>query len=251
MERVLVMSSKRPLSLITFDIDDTLYASTDFARLARENALKAMIAAGLEVTLEQAAAELDEVVAEFSSNDERQFDRLLERLPKTCSSGYNPIMLVAIGVAAYHDTIHESFMPYEDGVEAFKRLSTRGFSLGVVTQGRTIKQAEKIARLRILPYLHKRAIFFSDQLGISKASPKFYRRAAEIFSADPRHCMHVGDRPDRDIDSANTAGWITVLNRRSGRYHERPGATPPAHEIQNFWDFIELIENGYEPKQPN
>ena len=34
---------KHPLSLITFDIDDTLYASTDFARLARENAMTAMI----------------------------------------------------------------------------------------------------------------------------------------------------------------------------------------------------------------
>src|ERR1043165_5606663 len=201
------MSSKRPLSLITFDIDDTLYASTDFARLARENALKAMIAAGLDVTLQRAAEELDEVVAEFSSNDEKQFDRLLERLPKTCANGYNPLVLVAIGVAAYHDTIHESFMPYEDGVEAFKRLSAGGFALGVVTQGRTIKQAEKVARLRILPYLHKRAIFFSDKLGISKSSPKFYRRVAAEFGAEPKHCMHVGDRPDRDIDSANTAGW--------------------------------------------
>ncbi|HLX63891.1 MAG TPA: HAD family hydrolase [Planctomycetota bacterium] len=242
--------SKHPLALITFDIDDTLYASTDFARLARENALKAMIATGLNVSLDQAAAELDEIVAEFTSNDEKQFDRLLERLPKSCSCDFNAAVLVAIGVAAYHDTIHESFMPYEDGVEAFKRLHARGFALGVATQGKTIKQAEKIARLRILPFLHKRAIFFSDQLGISKSSPKFFRRAAEMFGADPRTCMHIGDRPDRDIDPPNTAGWLTVLNRRSGRYHARPGATPPAHEIQNFWDFIELIEKGYEPKEP-
>ena len=242
------MSSKHALSLITFDIDDTLYASTDFARTARDNALKAMISAGLDLPFKDAVAELDEVVAEFSSNDEHHFDRLLERIPKKALCGFNPAILVAIGVAAYHDTIHESFSPYEDGVEAFKRLHALGFALGVITQGRTVKQAEKVIRLRILPYLHKRAIFFSDQIGISKSSPKFYNKASELFGADPKNCMHVGDRPDRDIDPANSAGWLTVLNRRSGRYHQRPGATPPAHVIQNFWDFVDLIEKTYKPK---
>ena len=241
------MLLKRPLNLITFDIDDTLYASTDFARLARENALKAMIGAGLSLSLEDATRELDEVVSEFSSNDIHHFDRLLQRLPQNCLSGNNPAILIAIGVAAYHDTIHESFQPYEDGVEALKRLHSKGFALGVVSQGFTVKQAEKVVRLRILPYLNKRALFFSDQLGISNSSPKFYKKVAETFGVDPHTCMHVGDRPDRDIDPANAQGWITVLNRRSGRYHLKPGATPPAHAIQNFWDLIEIIEKNYEP----
>lgn len=241
------MSSKHPLSLITFDIDDTLYASTDFARLARENALKAMISGGLAMTLEDASRELDDVVSEFSSNDVHHFDRLLRRIPQSCLSGFNSAILIAIGVAAYHDTIHDSFSPYEDGVEALKRLHAKGYALGVISQGYTVKQAEKLVRLRILPYLNKRAIFFSDQMGISKSSPKFYKRSAEAFGVNPKACMHVGDRPDRDIDPANSEGWITVLNRRSGRYHLKPGATPPAHVIQNFWDLIEIIDNGYEP----
>lgn len=241
------MATKHPLSLITFDIDDTLYASTDFARMARENALKSMIAAGLDIKLDEAKTELDEVVSEFTSNDIRHFDRLLDRIPKRCLNGFNPSILIAAGVAAYHDTIHDSFQPYEDGVECLKRLHGMGFALGVISQGLTVKQAEKVVRLRILPYLNKDAIFFSDQLGISKSSPKFYSKAAEIFGADGLYCMHIGDRPDRDIDPANKAGWLTVLNRRSGRYHQRPGETPPAHTIQNFWDFLEIIEKGYEP----
>ena len=239
--------SKHPLRLITFDIDDTLYASTDFARTARENALRAMIGAGMQIEFKDIAAELDEVVSEFSSNDEHHFDRLLKRIPSKSLAGFNPAVLIAIGVAAYHDTIHDSFRPYEDGVEAFKALHAKGFTLGVISQGRTVKQAEKVVRLRILPYLGTRAIFFSDQIGISKSSPKFYSKAAEQYGADPRQCMHVGDRPDRDIDPANAAGWFTVLSRRSGRYHQRPGATPPAHVIQNFWDFVDVIEKNYMP----
>ncbi|HEY3321422.1 MAG TPA: HAD family hydrolase [Planctomycetota bacterium] len=242
------MPEKQPLSLITFDIDDTLYSSTDFARLARENALKGMIQAGLKVDFNTAAGELEEVVTEFTSNDPHHLDRVLQRLPQAALDGINPAVLVAAGVVAYRDTVHTSLVPYEDAVEAFKRLKAAGFRLGVVTQGLTVKQAEKIVRLKILPYLDKRAVFFSDQVGTSKSNPKFFLRAAERFDVRPSACMHVGDRPDRDIDPANKAGWLTVLNRRSGRYHERPGVTPPAYTIHNFWDFIEIIERDFEPR---
>jgi putative hydrolase of the HAD superfamily len=239
--------SKQKIALITFDIDDTLYSSTEFSNLARENSLKAMIQAGLKMDLKKAVAELHEVVGEFTSNDEHHFDRLLQRLPPEHLAGINPAILVATGVAAYHDTVHDSLVPYEDALEAFKRLHAAKFRLGVISQGYTVKQAEKLVRLRILPFVDPRAIFFTDQLGMSKSNPKFYQRAAEMLRLAPKDCIHVGDRPDRDIDPANQAGWITILNRRSGRYHERPGATPPAHVIQNFWDLIEIVEKAFEP----
>jgi putative hydrolase of the HAD superfamily len=239
--------AKRRLSLLTFDIDDTLYSSTDFAQQARENALKAMIAAGLKVDFKTVSAELDEVVAEFTSNDPQHLDRVLQRLPPETLCGINPAILVASGMVAYHDTVHESLVPYEDAVDAMKRLQQQGYRLGVVSQGVTIKQAVKLVRMRILPYIERSAIFFSDQMATSKANPKFFQRAAERLKAPAKECMHIGDRPDRDIDPANRAGWITVLNRRSGRYHERPGQTPPAYTIHNFWDLLEIIERDFEP----
>jgi putative hydrolase of the HAD superfamily len=241
------MAAKRPLSLITFDIDDTLYSSTDFARLARENALKAMIQAGLKVDFKIAAAELDEVVSEFTSNDQHHLDRMLQRLGPAALDGINSAVLVAHGVVAYHETVHESLKPYEDALEAFKRLHSIGYRLGIVSQGLTIKQAEKLVRLRILPYVDRQAIFFSDQLAMSKSNPKYFQRAAERCKAQPGQCMHIGDRPDRDIDPANNAGWLTVLNRRTGRYHERPGISPPAYTIHNFFDLIEIIEKEFVP----
>jgi len=239
------MAGKRPLSLITFDIDDTLYSSTDFARLARENAIKAMLGAGLKSDFATVSAELDEVVSEFTSNDAHHLDRVLQRLGPDAINGVNTAILVAHGVVAYHETVHQSLKAYEDAIEAFKRLHASGFCIGIVSQGVTIKQAEKLVRMRILPYVDKRAIFFSDQLAMSKSNPKFFIRAAERMKAKPTQCMHVGDRPDRDIDPANNAGWLTVLNRRTGRYHERPGISPPAYTIHNFWDLIEIIEKEF------
>ena len=59
--------------------------------------------------------------------------------------------------------------------------------------------------------------------------------------------MSFFPRPDRDIDPANKAGWLSVLNRRSGRYHERPGVTPPAYVIHIFGDLLEIIERDFKP----
>ena len=241
------MAAKLPLALITFDIDDTLYSTSDFVRLARENSLKAMLGMGLAMDLEAALCELNEVVQEFTSNDEHHFDRLLQRLPKAALGGVNPAILIAAGVAAYHDTVHNQLRPYEDVLEGVRILKEKGFRLGALSQGYSVKQAEKLVRLRILPFLDQRAIFLTDQVGMSKANAKFYKHAAQSLGLQPEHCMHVGDRPDRDIDPANAAGWITVLNRRSGHYHDRPGATPPAHTVHNFWDLTEILDKDFRP----
>ena len=77
------------LEAIFFDIDDTLYSTSEFARRAREAAVDAMIAGGVSVSREELLAELDEVVKEFSSNYEHHFDKLLQRLPRRATKGVN------------------------------------------------------------------------------------------------------------------------------------------------------------------
>jgi len=241
------MADRRPLALITFDVDDTLYSTTDFVRVARENSLKAMLAAGLDIDLDAVRAELNEVVSEFTSNDEHHFDRLLQRIPPHCLGGINPAILIAAGVAAYRDTVVHNLVPYEDVHEGIRRLHELGFRLGVASHGLTVKQAEKLVRLRVLQYLDKQALFFNEQLGMSKSNPKFFVRLAASLQLKPEQCLHVGDRPDRDVDPANAAGWVTVLNRRSGRYHQMVGETPPAYTIHNFWDLTEVVERDFRP----
>ena len=68
------------LRAVLFDIDDTLFSTTHFARVARRNAIRAMIRAGLDVPEDEALRELEEVISEFSSNYEHHYDQLLKRL---------------------------------------------------------------------------------------------------------------------------------------------------------------------------
>ena len=67
------------LRAIFFDIDDTLYSTSEFAELARRNAIESMRAHGFRMATEDAMRELHEVIQEFSSNYEQHFDKLLLR----------------------------------------------------------------------------------------------------------------------------------------------------------------------------
>ena len=234
------------LSAIFFDIDDTLYPSTEFTRRARERSVNAMIEAGLNVTREEGLAALGELIQEHGSNYEHHYDALLQRFPEERYAPVNRSMIVAAGVVAYHDTKFRDLSPYEDATEVIRLLAESGqVRLGIISAGTSIKQAEKIVRLGLAPYFDPAAIFITDQMSINKLNPLLYTRACETLGAAPRQCMHVGDNPLGDVDPANKAGLVTILHRRGGKYASVKGKTQPAHTVDNFWDLLDILEREY------
>jgi putative hydrolase of the HAD superfamily len=235
----------RKLSAIFFDIDDTLYSTSEFARRARANSIDAMIAAGLRMDRETLLAELDEVIAEFSSNYGQHFDKLLSRLPKEAVEGLNPAILVASAMVAYHDTKFRELAPYPDAVELLRDLAQTKLIVGVISAGLAIKQAEKVVRLKIGRYMSSNAIFISDQIGISKPNPKLYLRACQSVGVAPAEAMYVGDNPPNDIDPPKSLGMIAVLNRRSGKYAQIASRMTPDYEISSFQRLREILRSDF------
>ncbi|MBX3460390.1 MAG: TIGR02253 family HAD-type hydrolase [Planctomycetes bacterium] len=233
------------LRAIFFDIDDTLYSTSEFAALARRNAIENMRAHGFRMATEDALRELAEIVAEFSSNYEHHFDKLLRRVPKHYWEGINETILVAAAVVGYHETKFRELRPYEDAVDVLRLLRDQtDLKLGVITSGLALKQAEKLVRLGVVGLFDENGIFISDELGISKPNPKLWLKACNAFGARPSECMYIGDRPRMDVDPCNRIGMITVLNKRSARSYE-PGETQPDYEIHNFFDLLDFLRNRF------
>jgi putative hydrolase of the HAD superfamily len=233
------------LKAIFFDIDDTLYSTYEFSEMARENAIKAMINAGLRMSQEELRQELDEIVHEFSSNYEHHFDKLLMRIPRRFYKGINAAVLIAAGVVAYHDTKFRHLNAYDDALEVLKLLYNSDLILGIITAGITIKQSEKLIRLKVMPYMTPSAIFISDQIGISKPNVKLYQRACSDLNIRPSESMYIGDNPRNDIDPPNQIGMVTVRNCRSSRYLDQESDTEPDYEIHNFWDLLDILREDF------
>jgi len=233
------------LDAVFFDIADTLYSTSIFADTARRNAVDAMSALGLKVGREECIRELREVIQEFTTNYDKHFDKLLSRLPAKATEGMNPALVVAAGVVAYHETKYRDLKAYEDALELLEALSRTAVIRGIITAGLTLKQAEKIIRLRIYEYLTPRAIFITDQIGISKPNPKLYEKCLQALDLEPGRCMYVGDNPTHDIDPPRTIGMITVRHRRSGRFADVHGLQPPDFEVRDFRELRALLRDRF------
>jgi putative hydrolase of the HAD superfamily len=241
------VSTKEPLlDIILFDIDDTLYSTTAFSLSARSNAIQAMIEVGLEIELEQGVLELAEVVVEFSSNYGRHFLRLLDRLGPEASAGRNPAVLIAAGVVAYHRTKESDLWILPDVHQALDRLHHMGVRLGVISAGLHVKQAEKLIRLDALRFFDPGAIFFTDQMGVSKPNPKLYDHTCAQLGVDPTRAMYVGDRRAHDSTPAGSIGMATVhYTGAHGKYEGEAGETEPHHTLSDLRDLIDILRDDY------
>ncbi len=235
----------RPLDAIFFDIDDTLFSTSVFADKARRAAIDAMIAVGLRSDRETLQRELQEVLVEFSSNYGNHFDKLLLRLPPEDSADLNPALIVAAGVVAYHETKWSEFKVYDDVYEVLGWLADRKLVRGIISAGLSIKQAEKIIRLKIYEFLSPNAIFITEQVGINKPNPKVYLRALKELGLEPERAMYVGDHPSHDIDPSNDIGMTTVRIRRSGKHSEATGRSSPDFEVRDFYGLRKILREEF------
>lgn len=233
------------LSAILFDVDDTLYSTTQFAALARQRAVEAMVRQGLRLPVSEVRRELLEVIAEFTSNYGGHFDKLLLRLPPASYAGVNRALLIAAGIMAYHATKAE-LQPFPDVLPFLRRVHEQGdVVLGVITHGLELKQAEKLLLLGVVPYLHPGAIFISDQVGISKPNPKLYQRACSAMGLVPSEVMYVGDNPLHDVDPVNSVGMLPVRLHRDNRFEGVSGRTKPRYEIRTFDELVPVLEKDF------
>ncbi|MBX3472739.1 MAG: HAD-IA family hydrolase [Planctomycetes bacterium] len=233
------------LDAIFFDVDDTLFSTSEFAEKARFASCAAMHRAGLKLEPQVLMDELREVVSEFSSNYDHHFDQLLRRIPKRHYKGVNPAIILAAAVIAYHDTKIRELVPYADAIRLLEDLARLDLVRGIISNGLTIKQAEKLLRLGVYPYLTPTAIYISEQIGINKPNVKLYRRACSDLNLKPSRCVYVGDHPTRDIDPANTLGMITVRLRSGGRHDGAPGQTAARHEVRDYEELRAILVQQY------
>ena len=239
-------SGSPALDIVLFDIDDTLYSTTVFSERARRAAIRAMIERGLLVEEEEGMTELGEVVAEFSSNYGNHFERLLDRLGPERYPKRNPAVLVAAGVVAYHSTKRDGLEMLPDVQSVLLRLYSARIRLGVVSAGLHVKQAEKLVRLDAVQYFDPTAIFFTDQMGISKPNPKLFLKACKAAGVPPARALYVGDRPTHDVAPAAAAGLKTVLyTGASGKYCGKDVDVRPDHAMADMRELVPTLRHTY------
>ena len=135
---------------------------------------------------------------------------------------------------------------WKDTVSTLEALKKRGIKLGMLTNGGSASQRDKLSNTpEIIPYFDK--ILIGGDLPAQKPHKIAYHAICEALDVTPREAIYVGDHPTNDVEGSKLAGltavWIPYVKPFPS------GVTPPDYEIAALSDLLPLIERLNEENQ--
>ena len=122
--------------------------------------------------------------------------------------------------ALYQD--HRAPVP---GARRFLAVAHARARVVVVTNNLVEEQQEKLAFLRLTPFVHD--LVTSEELGVSKPDPRFFAAALERSSLDRQEVVVLGDSFESDVVGARLSGLAVVWFNRFGARTPRTERRPP------------------------
>jgi FMN phosphatase YigB (HAD superfamily) len=116
-----------------------------------------------------------------------------------------------------------ALVPDSTLLAACELLSLEQCATAVVTDGPVAREAEIIKAAYPVSASHL-SLFTSGLVGVNKFQPEYYAKLAETLATETQRVLVVGNRLDKDIHPARTAGCETCLI----------GSPPPA-EYSGYW----------------
>ena len=221
----------RILDTALFDLDDTLHNDTFAYQSAAEEVAR-------EIEAEHNIDALS-LKAAYIAQAEGFWTRLTADALTTKISGTRVTMwgaaLRSVGLddhdlaqrsaALYHRYRTQYLTMFPGALEMLRTLRARGLKLGLVTNGFSETHREKIALLQIGDCFD--AIFIADEVGMLKPDPLLFAHACTKLESSPSRTAMVGDRYERDIRGALTAGLYTIWMNVHGA--SLPADAPEPH----------------------
>jgi putative hydrolase of the HAD superfamily len=106
------------------------------------------------------------------------------------------------------------WIAYPDVAPCLEALVRSGLRLGIITNGDSVQQRDKIEALGLTSMFA--AVVTVTDLGIAKPDPRIFRHAAERLGVPPQRCVFVGDLRDTDALGAAAVGMKGVWLNRKG-----------------------------------
>ena len=192
------------IKAVFFDIDDTLYDTSGFAKLARKAALNAMIDAGLPLSHDNAYKLLREIIKEKGSNYDQHLNVLTKRV-----FGEEKPLLIALGMITYHNVKFALLRLFPETMSTLIYLKAEGYHLGVISNGLTIKQYEKLVRLGLHHFFD--SVVTSQEANVEKPDETIFKMAMERMGCKAENSVMIGNSFNDDILGAINAGMSAVF----------------------------------------
>lgn len=210
------------MKVVCFDLDDTLYKEIDFLKSAfREIAEYALKSSGRhDVGLVDLYDGMLNVY--FSNGDALGF------------------LIASVGVDLAKATLlnlYRNHFPQislsEGALELLTEIKSQGFEIGIITDGRSVQQRNKIKALGLDKIIPERNIVISEEFGSEKPTRANYECFVAKYSDATEFC-YIADNIKKDFLAPNAMGWKTICLKDDGRNIHSQSLDLPQEHLPRF-----------------
>ncbi len=209
---------------IIFDLDDTLYKEIDFLKSAFRQIADVIGITGVY-----------DFMLKCYRDGENAFKMVIER--------YNLSYTVDQLLDIYRN--HKPDITLDLSIVAtLDELKSRGWTMGLMTDGRSVTQRNKIDALGLSEWIEPNCILISEEFGYGKPDEHCYQYFIERYP-NAKFC-YVGDNLNKDFVTANKLGWQTICLLDDGRnvFSQQivlPKEYLPQQTIKELPELLQLI----------
>lgn len=216
---------------VVFDLDDTLYKEIDYLK-------SAFMFIARNLSTEQCNAEVIFNLMYTAYRDGRNAFSAIKTKLKTDT----PIDTFLLW---YRTHVPDIVLPL-DSKKLLDYLYDNNIPMGILTDGRSMTQRNKIKSLGLYRYVPHGNIIISEEFGSEKPCEANYSFFESLFPNTEKF-IYIGDNPKKDFLAPNRLGWDTIGLVDDGRniHKQEPieEGLEPKIWIQNFSDGLIPIIN--------
>jgi putative hydrolase of the HAD superfamily len=220
------------IKAVVFDLDNTLMDFMKMKKRAIEEAIPAMVDAGLEITTEVANKIIDEIYKEKGIEYQQVFDEFLGKIFKKVD-----YKILSAGIVAYRRAREASLIPYPHVYSTLYSLLKLGVKMGILSDAPTKEAWLRLAYLNFHQIVD--AVVTFDDTGVRKPDPAPFRLILEKLQVSPEEAIMVGDWAERDILGASQVGMKTAFARYGDTFNTESHNAD--YELNDISELIEII----------
>ena len=220
------------IKAVVFDLDNTLMDFMKMKRRSIEEAIPAMIDAGLKITREEASKVIDDIYQEKGIEYQQVFDLFLQRVNNKVD-----YKILSAGIVAYRRAREAALIPYPHVYATLNKLLKLGILMGILSDA-PVKEAW--LRLAYLNFHHiVDAVVTFEDTGERKPHKAPFLAVLKKLEVKPEEALMVGDWAERDIIGAKNIGMKTAFAKYGDTFNTKIHNAD--YELNDINELIDII----------
>ncbi|OIO41551.1 hypothetical protein AUJ62_02660 [Candidatus Pacearchaeota archaeon CG1_02_32_21] len=219
---------------IIFDLDNTLIDFVETKNLVIQESVKAMIDAGLKANYESLLKEFSSYYWKHGIEEQKIFQKFLKQ-----KYGKIDYKILAHAILAYRKTKNGLLSPYPGAKNMLIALKEKGLKLAILSDAPRLEAYLRLCSVGFDDFFD--VILTKDDTKSIKPHAKGFLLAAKKLGVNPKDCVMVGDRPEKDIIGAKNLGMKTIFAKYGNVNAKSNEADATANDVS---DIAKIVTKG-------